>query len=90
MGYVFAMEHSFNHLNQSLVEPFYNTIGFWAIWWNVLLLNAFHFAVILENFRNELTIVVIPNGLDLAFELISTMAWNSLKIVEASNFCFRK
>jgi hypothetical protein len=28
MGYVFAMEHSFNHLNQSLVEPFYTPLDF--------------------------------------------------------------
>jgi sRNA-binding regulator protein Hfq len=67
MGYVFVMEHSLNHLNQSLVEPFYNTIRFRAIWWNVLLLNAFQFAMILENFRNELTIVVILDGLDISF-----------------------
>jgi hypothetical protein len=67
MGYVFAMEHSLNHLNQSLVEPFYNTIGFWAIWCNVLLLNVFHFAMILENFRNELTTIVTPNVLDISF-----------------------
>ncbi len=67
MGYVFVMEHSFNHLNQSLVEPFYKTIGFRVVWCNVLLLNAFHFVVILENFRNELTTVVTLDGLDLSF-----------------------
>ncbi len=67
MGYAFAMEYSLNHLNQSLVEPFYNTIGFQTIWCNELLLNAFHFAMILENFINKLTIVVTMDGLDLSF-----------------------
>jgi hypothetical protein len=67
MGYVFAMEHSLNHLNQGLVETFYSTLGFQAIWCNVLLLNVFHFAMILENFKNELTIVVTLDGLDIFF-----------------------
>jgi hypothetical protein len=59
------MKHAPNHLNQSLVEPFDDTIQLWVVWWNKLLLNAFCFAMTLEIFKNEFTAIVILNGLDL-------------------------
>jgi hypothetical protein len=65
VGYVFAMEHACSHLNQSLIEPFYNIIRLQVVWCNELLLNAFHFVVILESFTNELTTIVTSDGLDL-------------------------
>ncbi len=65
MGYVFAIKHAPSHLNQSLIEPLYNIIGLRVVWCNELLLNAFHFVVILESFTSELTIIVTSDGLDL-------------------------
>lgn len=50
---------------KSLVEPLYNIIGLRVVWCSEVLLNAFHFVVILKSFINELTTIVLSNGLDL-------------------------
>jgi hypothetical protein len=65
MGYIFVMKYAPNHFNQSSVEPFNNSIGLWAVWWNGLFLNAFHFVMTFESFKNELIGIVILDGLDL-------------------------
>jgi len=59
------LKYAPNHFNQSLIEPFNNTIGLWVVWWNELLLNTFCFAMTFESFLNELTTIVTPDGLDL-------------------------
>ncbi len=59
------MEHACSHINQSLIESLYNIIGLQVVWCNELLLNAFHFVMILESFTNELTTIVTSDGLDL-------------------------
>jgi hypothetical protein len=64
MGYVFVMKYAPKHFNQSSVMPFNNTIGLWPTWWSELLLNAFHFVMTLESFKNELIVIVTPNGLN--------------------------
>jgi hypothetical protein len=65
MSYVFNVEHAPSHLNQSLIQPFYNTVGLRVVWCNELLLNVSHFVMILESYKSELTTIVTPNGFDL-------------------------
>jgi hypothetical protein len=90
VGYVFAMEHAPSHFNQSSIEPLYNIIGLRVIWCNELLLNAFHFVMILESFTNELTTVVTSNGLDLPSRTSLHHGLELFENYQSFYFCFKK